>query len=69
MHGFSLNFQGMFTARGSTADYVFGGGGYPVTTVAMATLLRWVVKLVAVPQPKPMNGFSPNFQGMFTTRG
>ena len=27
------------------------------------------IKLVGVPQPKPMNGFSPNFQDMFTPRG
>ena len=27
------------------------------------------IKLVGVPQPKPMHEFSPNFQGMFTPRG
>ena len=27
------------------------------------------IKLVGVPKPKPMHGFSPNFQGMFTPRG
>ena len=27
------------------------------------------IKLVGVPQPKPMHGFPPNFQGMFTPRG
>ena len=24
---------------------------------------------MGVPQPKPLHGFSPNFQGMFTPRG
>ena len=28
-----------------------------------------VIKLVGVPQPKPLHGFSPNFQGMFIPRG
>ena len=27
------------------------------------------IKFVGVPQPKPMNGFSPYFQDMFTQRG
>ena len=27
------------------------------------------IKLVGVPQTKPLHGFSPNFQGMFTPRG
>ena len=27
------------------------------------------IKLVGVPQPKPMHRFSPYFQGMFTPRG
>ena len=27
------------------------------------------IKLVGVPQPKPLHGFSPNFQGMFIPRG
>ena len=27
------------------------------------------IKLVGIPQPKPMYLFSPNFQGMFTSRG
>ena len=27
------------------------------------------IKLVGVPQPKPMHGFSPNFEDMFTPRG
>ena len=27
------------------------------------------IKPVGVPQPKPLHGFSPNFQGMFTPRG
>ena len=44
--------------------------GYLVTTVAMATLLRfWVLKFVGVPQPKPLHGFSPNFQDMFAPSG
>ena len=29
----------------------------------------WVLKFVGVPQPKPLHGFSQNFQGMFTPRG
>ena len=28
-----------------------------------------VLKVVTVPQPKPLHGFSPNFQGMFIPRG
>ena len=40
-NGFSPDFQGMFTPRGSRSDKVFFWGGYPVTTVAMATLLRF----------------------------
>ena len=27
------------------------------------------IKLVGVPQPKPMHRFSPNFQDIFTPRG
>ena len=27
------------------------------------------IKLVGVPQPKPLHRFSPDFQGMFTSRG
>ena len=26
----------------------------------------WVLNFVGVPQPKPMHGFSPNYQDMFT---
>ena len=45
-------------------------GGYPVTTVAMATLLNLSgLKIVGVSQTKPLHRFSPNFQGMFTSRG
>ena len=68
MHGFSPNFQVMFTPRGSRADYVFWS--------IWQQLLPWqhfkdvlVLKLVGVPQPKPKHGFTPNFQGMFTPRG
>ena len=44
--------------------------GSLATTVAMATLLRFLgVKVVGVLQPKPLHGFSPNFQGLFTPRG
>ena len=40
--------------------------GFPVTTVAMATLLRFsVLNVCGVPQPKPLHRFSPNFQDMF----
>ena len=68
-HGFSPNFQGMFIPRGSRADYVFGG--YPVITVAMATLFKifQFLKFVGASQPKPLHGFLQNFQGMFTPRG
>ena len=41
-----------------------GFGGYPVTTVAMATLKDFrVLKFVGFPQTKPLHRFSPNFQG------
>ena len=67
-NGFSPNFQGMFTLRGSRADKVLVGICLP--------LLPWqhfkdfrVLKFVGVPQPKPLHGFSPNFQDMFTPRG
>ena len=45
--------------------------GYPVITVAMATLFKifQFLKFVGAPQPEPLHGFSPNFQGMFTPRG
>ena len=68
LHGFSPNFQGMFIPRGSRADYVFGG--YPVITVATATLFKifQVLKFVGVPQTKPLHGFSPNFQDLFIPR-
>ena len=67
LHGFSLNFQGMFILRGSGADKFWG---YPVTSVAMTTLLRFSgLKFVGVPQTKPLHGFSPNFQGMFNPTG
>ena len=43
--------------------------GYPATSVAMATLLKFSgLKVVGVPQPKPLYGFSPNFQDVFTPR-
>ena len=33
----------------------------------MVTLIRsFVLKFVGVPQPKPMHGFLPNFQDVFT---
>ena len=69
MHRFSPTFQGMFTPpRGSRGDLVLGG--YLGTTVAMATLLRFLVlKFVGVLQPKPKHGFSPNIPGMFIPRG
>ena len=43
----------------------------PVVSVAMATLLRFfgVLNILDVPQTKPLRGFSPNFQGMFSPRG
>ena len=37
---------------------------FPCAVRAMAG-----IKLVDVPQPKPLHGFSPNFQGMFNPRG
>ena len=42
--------------------------GYLATTVA-TVLDFWVLKFVGVPQPKPMQGFSPNVQDMLTPRG
>ena len=38
----------------------------PCAVWAAAALVG--IKLVDVPQPKPMQGFSPNFQDMFTQR-
>ena len=38
-----------------------------VTPRALSACL--VLKFVSIPQPKPMNVFSPNFQGMFTPKG
>ena len=68
LYGFSPNFQDMFSPRGSTADLVLVGIRLP--------LLPWqhfkdfqVLNFVDVPQPKPLYGFSPNFQDMFTLRG
>ena len=29
----------------------------------------WVLTFVGIPQPKPMHGFSPNFQDMLTETG
>ena len=65
---FSPNFQDMFTPRGSTADLVLVGTRVP--------LLPWqhfqdfqVLKFVGGQQTKPLHGFSPNFQDMFTPRG
>ena len=67
LHGFSPNFQGMITLSGSRADKIFGG--YPVTTVAMVTLLIFSgLKVLDVSQPKLLHEFS-NFQDMFTPRG
>ena len=40
VHGFSPNFQDMFTPRGSRADCFLGG--YLATTVAMDTLVRFL---------------------------
>ena len=39
LHRFTPNFQGMFIPKESRADLVFWG--YPDTTVAMATLLKF----------------------------
>ena len=67
MEGFSSNFQGILPPRGSRADKVFrvsGDNYYHGNTEYF-----WVLMFVGVPQPKPMHGFSPNFQGMFTPRG
>ena len=65
LHGFSPNFQDVFTPRGSRADYVLRG--------IQLSLLPWqhfsyfqVLNFVGVPQLKPMHGFSPNFQDMCT---
>ena len=43
---------------------LFSFGQYPATTVAMATLFRYfgVLHFEGVSQPKPINGFSTNFQ-------
>ena len=64
MHGLSPNCQRMFTPRGSRAVQVLWG---------IRQLLPWqrfeyfrVLMFVGVPQPKPMHGFSPNFQDMLT---
>ena len=41
-----------------------------MTTVAMATLLRFSgLKVVGVPQPKPVHRFLPNSQDMFSQSG
>ena len=65
MHRFLPNFQGMFTPRGSRADKVLMD--------IWQQLLPWqhfqdflVLNFVDVPRPKPLHGFSPNFQGMIT---
>ena len=67
MHRFSPNFQGMLTETESRADKVLG---------VWQQLLPWqhlrllgLKKFVGVPQPKPMHGFSPNFQDMLTETG
>ena len=82
MHGFSPNFQGMFTPRGSKANYVMRGiqPQHGNTFKILECQRLWVfhslnlcpdfhqifLNFVGVPQPKPMHGFSPNFQDMFT---
>ena len=61
LHGFSPNFQDMFTPRGSRADYVLGG--YPAFNIFQ------VLKFVGVPKPKPLQEFPPNFQDIFIPSG
>ena len=64
LHGFSPNFQGMFTPRGSRADLAFRQQLLPWQHLRFSSL-----KFMGVPQTKPLYGFSTNFQGMFTPRG
>ena len=68
LHGFLPNFQDMFTPRGSAADLVLVGIWLSLLPGQHFEEFR-VLKFVGVPQSKPLHGFSPNFQGMFTPRG
>ena len=68
LHGFSPNFQGMFKTKGTRHDKVLKR--------IWKQLLPWqhfddfsVLKFVGALELKPLHGFSPNFQGMFNTRG
>ena len=68
MHGFSPNFSIYIPQEDLELIYVSGG--------IWQQLLPWKhfeffggLTFVDVPQPKPMYGFSPNFQGMLTKTG
>ena len=58
----------MLTLRGSRADYVLVGIQIPLLPWQHFKDF-WVLNFVGVPQPKPLHGFSPNFQDVFTARG
>ena len=67
LHRFSPNFQGLFTPRASRADKVWGVSG---NNCCHGNILIFSgLKVVGVPQPKPLQGYSPNFQDIFTPRG
>ena len=67
LHGFSPNFQGMLTPRGSGADWVLG---VSCNNCCHGNILDLrMLKFVGVLQPKPLHGFLPNFQDMFTPKG
>ena len=68
MHEYSLNFQGMITPRVSTVDYILVGIWQQLLPWQHFEYF-WVLTFVGVPQPKPMHGFSPNFQDMLTKTG
>ena len=68
LHGFSPNFQDMFTPRDLQLIRFWRVSGYHCFH-GYTFKISGILNFVGVIQPKPLYGFSPNFQDMFTPRG